>query len=106
MAVVGDNGGAVTWSSNYLGLTGIGTSFDTGVLTNSGTALYTLNITATAVTGICQDKVVGTSNRVARTADYCVTKIDNSLLVRGAPKRNPFVGYCWYKNKLVNYRQY
>jgi uncharacterized repeat protein (TIGR01451 family) len=60
MAVVGDNGGTVTWSSNYLGLTGTGTSFDTGVLTNSGTASYTLNITATAVTGICQDRVVGT----------------------------------------------
>jgi len=60
MAVVGDNGGTVTWSSNYWGLTGTGTSFDTGILTNSGTASYTLNITATAVTGICQDRVVGT----------------------------------------------
>jgi len=60
MAVVGDNGGTVTWSSNYLGLTGTGTSFDTGVLTNSGTASYTLIMTAKAVAGICEDKVVGT----------------------------------------------
>jgi hypothetical protein len=58
IAVVGNNGGTVTWSSNYFGLTGTGTSFDTGVLTNSGTASYTLNLTATAVAGTCQDKVV------------------------------------------------
>jgi len=60
MAVVGDNGGTVTWSSNYLGLTGTGTSFDTGVLTNSGSAAYTLNLTAAAIAGSCQDKVVAT----------------------------------------------
>ena len=60
MAVVGDNGGTVTWSSNYLGLTGTGTSFDTGVLTNSGTAAYILNLTAAAIAGSCQDKVVAT----------------------------------------------
>jgi len=58
MAVVGNNGGTVTWSSNYFGLKGTGTSFDTDVLTNSGTASYTLNLTATAVAGTCQDKVV------------------------------------------------
>jgi len=60
MAVVGDNGGTVTWSSNYLGLTGTGTSFDTGVLTNSGTAAYILNLTAAAIAGSCQDNVVAT----------------------------------------------
>ena len=60
MAVVGDNGGTVTWSSNYFGLTGAGTSFDTGVLTNSGTASYILNLTATAVAGSCQGRAVAT----------------------------------------------
>jgi uncharacterized repeat protein (TIGR01451 family) len=60
VSVAGENGGTVTWSSNYFGLTGTGTSFDTGVLTNSGTASYTLVLTATAVLGTCQDKVVAT----------------------------------------------
>ncbi len=60
VSVAGENGGTVTWSSNYFGLTGTGTSFDTGVLTNSGTTSYTLVLTATAVLGTCQDKVTAT----------------------------------------------
>ena len=60
VSVAGENSGTVTWSSNYFGLTGTGTSFDTGVLTNSGTASYTLVLTATAALGTCQDKVVAT----------------------------------------------
>jgi len=56
----GDNGGIVTWTSNYFGLSGTGTTFNTGTLFNKGTSPLILTLNATVTAGSCADNTNAT----------------------------------------------
>lgn len=55
VSVSGDNGGTVNWTSNLLGLTGTGTSFNTGALFNKGTSPLIITLNASVTAGGCAD---------------------------------------------------
>jgi len=55
VSVSGDNGGTVNWTSNLLGLTGTGTTFNTGALFNKGTSPLIITLNASVTAGGCAD---------------------------------------------------
>jgi|GEM_PF-2370157 len=60
LTVSGDNGGVVSWTSNYPGLSGTGTTFNTGTLTNEGTSAYTVLLNAAVAAGSCSGQETAT----------------------------------------------
>jgi len=56
----GDNGGTVNWTSNYFGLSGTGTTFNTGTLFNKGTSPLTLTLNVSVSSGSCTDNTNAT----------------------------------------------
>jgi hypothetical protein len=74
----GDNGGIVTWTSNYFGLSGTGTTFNTGTLFNKGTSPLILTLNATVTAGSCADN---TNATVTVLPEPRVTVVPGSAVV-------------------------
>ena len=74
----GDNGGIVTWTSNYFGLSGTGTTFNTGTLFNRGTSPLILTLNATVTAGSCADN---TNATVTVLPEPRVTVVPSSAVV-------------------------
>jgi len=56
----GDNGGTVNWTSNYFGLSGTGTIFNTGALFNKGALPLIFTLNAAVISGNCTDNANAT----------------------------------------------
>ncbi|MBV5282122.1 MAG: HYR domain-containing protein [Paludibacter sp.] len=78
LSVSGDNGGTVNWTSNLLGLTGTGTSFNTGALFNKGTSPLTIILNASVTAGSCADN---TNATVTVLPEPRVTVVPSSAVV-------------------------
>ncbi len=78
LSVSGDNGGTVNWTSNLLGLTGTGTTFNTGALFNKGASPLTIILNASVTAGSCIDN---TSTTVTVNPEPRVLVVPSSAVV-------------------------